>query len=122
MQIHNIKTMEPTQLLKSNIIELLGLQDLPKAKQDDLVAKMSEVVQHRITDRLLERLPVTAQADLDALIAKGATSEEFDGFLQKVIPEYNQIMAEEITVFKQEMLDDVGILRQMVTNESVKPK
>ncbi|MFA6197853.1 MAG: DUF5663 domain-containing protein [Patescibacteria group bacterium] len=114
--------MEPTQLLKSNIIELLGLQDLPKEKQDDLVAKMSEVVQHRITDRLLERLPVTAQADLDALIAKGATSEEFDGFLQKVIPEYNQIMAEEITVFKQEMLDDVGILRQMVTKESVKPK
>jgi hypothetical protein len=112
--------MEPNQLLKSNIIELLGLQDLPKAKQDDLIAKMTEVVQHRITDRLLERLPVTAQTDLDALIAKGATSAEFDGFLAQAIPEYDQIMAEEITVFKQEMLDDVDVLRQIVTKEPTK--
>jgi hypothetical protein len=112
--------MEPTQLLKSNIIELLGLQDLPKEKQDDLIGKMSEVIQHRITDRLLERLPESAQPELDALIAKSASSEEFDGFLQKVIPEYNQIMAEEIAMFKQEMLDDVDILRQMVTKEPAK--
>jgi hypothetical protein len=114
--------MEPAQLLKANIIEQLGLQDLPKERQDDLIAKMSEVVDHRITDRLLERLPETAKPELDALIAKDPTSEEFDGFLQKVIPEYDQIIAEEIIVFKQEMLDDVDLLRRMVTEKSTDQK
>lgn len=102
-------------LLEGNILEMLGLQSLPEKRKTELLTRMTEVVQDRISDRMAESLSADARKEFDQLIADSATGEQLDAFIAKHVPEFPQIVAEEVMRFKKQMVDDLATVQKIVT-------
>lgn len=100
-------------MLATNIIDLLGLQSLPEGRKVDLVNRMAEVVQDRISERVHEALSAEDRAKLDAMIDGGSSEDEVNAFLQKAVPDFNVIAGEEVLRFKQQMASDVATVRKI---------
>lgn len=105
-------------ILDTNIMDLLGLGDLPSERKQQLLDKMTAVIQGRVADRVFSSLDEAHQKDLDALIARAATAEEMDAFLHQAVPNYDQIMQEEITKYKTDMTADAQAIRDMMTSKA----
>ncbi len=107
--------MDAKTLLGANIIDLLGLQNLPEQQKVDLLTRMTEVIQDRITDRIVESLSADERAAFDQLMDRGASEKEVNTFLQAKVPEFGGIAAEEILRFKSQMVTDVATVRKIAT-------
>ncbi|MFH1171466.1 MAG: hypothetical protein V1778_02925 [bacterium] len=105
--------MNATTLLEENVLDILGLQQLPEPRKTELLTRMTEVIQDRINDRVLEELSGDDRAVLDRLLERGATEEELDAFLKVKIPGFQDIAAEEILRFKSQMVNDVATVRKI---------
>ncbi|MDO9230990.1 MAG: hypothetical protein Q7U36_00725 [bacterium] len=91
-----------TQIQKT-IIEELGLADLPKEKQDQLLIKMTEVVLKRIFLEIMERLNEVDQKDYEKKIDENIAPEQLEAFLREKIIDYDEMVAKVIADFKEEM-------------------
>ena len=109
---------EAQKILETNIIDLLGLQNLAEQQKAELLARMTEVVQDRISDRVVESFSADQRSAFDALIDRGAPEAEMNAFFQKNVPEYGQIAAEEILRFKSQMVGDVATVRKIAVGNS----
>lgn len=89
--------------IQQTIIDELGLSDLPQEKKDALLSKMMEVVLKRIFLETMEKLSEADQEAYSKMIDANATPEELDGFLKEKINGYDQMVAEIISSFKEEM-------------------
>jgi len=99
-----------TKTIQQNILQELGLQDLPEATQIKLLTQMTESVLKRITIKVLEQLSETDRHELDKLQAVG-DSEKINEFLKAKIPNYEQIVQEIVAEFKEEMKANIETLR-----------
>lgn len=106
--------MDAQTLFKANILELLGLQNLPQEQQGQMLAKMAKVVEDRISGRVAEALSPAQQADLDTLLASQASPEQIDVFMKRSVPNFDEIAADELLKFKQEMVNNVAAVKKMV--------
>ncbi len=102
-------------LIEANILDLLGLQQLPEARKTELLTRMTEVIQDRISDRILEVLSADDRTAFDRLLERGASPDELDSFLKAKVPEFSQIVAEEVLRFKAQMVDDVAVVRKIAS-------
>lgn len=91
-------------LLQQNIISLLGLQDLPPERQIALVERIVELVEKRVTLRLMNELNED-QLSLASTIFSTGTDEEKTAFLQS-LPNLQPMLEEEVLKIKQELLDE----------------
>lgn len=105
--------MDAHQLLEMNILDALGLQHFSEPRKTELLTRMTEVIQDRISDRVLEILSADDQNAFDQMLDRGATEEQVTSFLRTKVPEFNQIAAEEILRFKQQMVEDVATVRKI---------
>ncbi len=92
-----------TQIQKT-IIEELGLADLPKEKQDQLLVKMTEVVLRRIFLEIMEKLNESDQKVYEKMIDENYTPEKLEEFLREKIANYDEMIKKIITNFKEEMV------------------
>lgn len=99
-----------TKTIQQNIIQGLGLQDLPEATQIKLLSQMTESVLKRITVRVLERLPEADRAEFDKLQTGGDVAK-MDEFLKSKIPDYEQMVQNIIIEFKEEMKANIEMLK-----------
>ncbi|MBU0707940.1 hypothetical protein KKG41_06230 [Patescibacteria group bacterium] len=106
--------MDAKKLLESNIIDLLGIKNIPEDRQKKLLDRMSEVVQHRISDRVLEKLSETDKKAFDELLATDPKEEAVNTWLQNKVPEFQTIAAEEVLRFKKQMVEDANTVRNIV--------
>lgn len=97
-------------LLGQNIIQLLGLMDLPIERQQKIVALLTELVEKRTIIRIIEGMTEEDKTRAETIFTTG-TDEAKGTFLQGVA-DLQKILAEEIVKAKQEILDDVGSLAQ----------
>lgn len=90
-----------TTAIQENIISVLGLDNLSTDKKTDLLMRMADIIQKRLALRVMKLLPEQA---LDEYI-KIVDNNEIGGheFLSKKIPNYAEIIEEEIKNFKQEL-------------------
>lgn len=100
-----------TKTLQQNILQELGLQDLPEATQIKLLTQMTESVLKRITVRVLEQLSEQDREEFDKLQASG-DAEKVDQFLKAKIPNYEQMLKEVVAEFKEEMKANIETLKQ----------
>ncbi len=91
-------------LLSQNIISLLGLGSLNADRQTALVEKIMELVEKRITLRMLDGLK-EEQLNLANTVFASGTDEEKTAFIM-ALPNLQQILEEEIINVKQELLQD----------------
>lgn len=105
--------MDTKDLLETNMLDVLGLMKLPEPRKTELLTRMTEVIQDRISDRVLESLSAEDRSAFDQLLEHGAGEEDVNTFLNVKVPEYHQIAAEEIIRFKQQMLSDVATVKRI---------
>ena len=82
------------KVLKDVIVEQLGINDLPKEDQDEIVAGISGNVLKSITLAILERVPKDDRPKFDAVKEKG-DREEIKKFLQKYVSDLESLVEEE---------------------------
>ncbi len=105
--------MDVQTLLQTHILKLLDLQNLSEQQKTELLTHMGEVVQDRITDRIVESLSAEERAEFDALLDRNAAEQEVEAFLRAKIPDMESIVAEEVLLFKAQMVDDVATIRKV---------
>lgn len=98
-----IITYMDQQLLQSNIINELGIENLPEEKKVELVENISQAVEKKLMLRLLETLNEEQYAELTGI----EKDEDRMAKLMEMVPNFDDIMKEEIVAIKQELIDMV---------------
>ena len=91
------------KILQKNIISELNLEMLDDEKKVALLDKMSEVIQKRMTLKVLEKLSDSEQDEFEKIMDK--EPDKVSDFLQTKIPEFTNMLQEEIIKLKSEMIE-----------------
>lgn len=102
--------------LDQSVFEILGLQNLDEEKKAQLLVKMNEAVGERITIRVMDELPEEDKKSFDKLISEGAEKEKIDGFLSNKT-DLQKIILEETAEFKEKLAQDMGKLKEVLTEK-----
>ena len=97
--------------LKENIIEDLGLDQLPEDKREEILLAMTEALLKRILIVALEKIPESKKGEFDDIF-KAKDSKKINEFLSNNIPGYKEIVKNEIDNFKKEMRETVDQLQK----------
>ncbi|OGZ35880.1 MAG: hypothetical protein A3A94_01245 [Candidatus Portnoybacteria bacterium RIFCSPLOWO2_01_FULL_43_11] len=100
----------PRKKLQQNIIEELGLTDLPEETQTKLLTGMTESILKRITLKIWEELPEKDRGEFEKVRAAGEP-EKIDEYLHDKIPNYEEKLQGVIKEFKDEMKDTIADLK-----------
>ena len=90
--------------LESNIIAELGLGSLSDEQKVALLNKMSDVIQKRLTLRVLDEMSEGDKKEFEKILEAEAGSTQTADFLQKVFPDFLQMVQEEIERLKKELI------------------
>lgn len=93
-------------ILQQNIIKVLGLEALPDERKLALLDKMTDLVQKRVSLKILEQLQENDKQELEQIMKKGSP-EKLGAFLSKKVPNLEELLKQEITTLKQEMKNRV---------------
>jgi hypothetical protein len=97
--------MSEKNSIQKTLIDELGLTDLSQEKQEELLAKMTEVVLKRIFVETMDKLTERDQEAYADLIEKNANPEEVEKFLTEKISGYNEMVKKVVDDFKEEMIN-----------------
>jgi hypothetical protein len=100
-------------MIQTNIFDLLGLQQLSNDRKEELLGQMAQVVQDRITDRLIEAMSAEQRTSFEQLLNTNPDPAAVDSFLRQAVPEYETIAQEEASKFKQELTNEAAVVRQI---------
>ena len=95
-----------SDLLNANIIELLGLQNLPRERQLTILNKMMDLIQKRITLRMLNEMNEKEKKEAEKVFTSGTQEEQMNILNAK--GNFQKLMEEEIVAVKKETVDLVG--------------
>ncbi len=95
--------MEPQNKIQKELLEELGLSDLPRDKKEQLVIKMTEVILKRIFLETMEKLDERGREEYERMVEDGASSAEMDKFLTEKIKNYESLVQEVVEKFREEM-------------------
>ena len=101
--------------IQQTIIDELNLSDLPKDKQEALLAKMAEIVLKRIFLLVLENLTPEDQDRFTTLIDENP--EQAEAFLLEKVPGFNALAETEIEAFRAEMQKETADNMRALENE-----
>ncbi len=88
--------------LSQELVKELGLEKLPKDKQELLLDKAVIAVMERIFLESFKRLGETGQREYEAL-SEDASQEELEAFFEAKIPGYNEFVKKIVEEFKADM-------------------
>jgi hypothetical protein len=95
--------MQNNSILRKNIIDELGLAALPKEKQDELIAKMGEVIMKRVYLETMESLSEVDREELMKMLDAETEPEQIEEFIKGKINNYEEVVKKIIDDFKEEM-------------------
>ncbi|MDD5693607.1 MAG: DUF5663 domain-containing protein [Patescibacteria group bacterium] len=90
--------------ITKNLIEELGLENLPEKEKNDLIVSLADALRSRIAERTLNFLTEDDRIELDKLIDQ-KSDEKMNKFLAEKIPNFDEIMYDEYILFKEETLE-----------------
>lgn len=93
--------------IQKELLEELGLENLPQEKQEELLIKMTEVLLKRIFMETMEKL---SDADRDAYEKmENVEPEKISEFLKEKIANYDEMVQKIIVDFKEDMKKDLAV-------------
>jgi len=104
MATNLISDQELKDLLEKDILELVGAQDLPPEKKEELYKTMADTVQNRTIAWLHDQLSEEDSKEFDALIDAG-NNQKATQFLESKNIDITSLLVQEATIFKTEMVD-----------------
>ncbi len=99
-----MKQQEFNQLIQTNIITELGLESLPSEKKAALLDKLAELVEKRVVVRILKGL---SGADIKSYEKMAVQPDGQVQFLAKKVPNFIDLVQEELVEVKKELLNEV---------------
>jgi hypothetical protein len=96
---------EPIDLLDDNVIRRLGIENLPEEKRLELLSRMTELVQKRVTLRLMENLSEADAAEAEKLADKPEELLAFMGSKTDV----GAVIQQETQKLKDELVLGAGV-------------
>lgn len=88
-------------LLNENIIGLLGLESLPEAEKHAMLEKMTALIQKRLMLRVMDAL---SEEDAQKMARLEQNPQEIFAFIAEKVPNFEEIVKEEVIKLKEEML------------------
>lgn len=93
-------------ILQKNIIKELGLDTLPEKEQEEALLSIGRIIFQSVLIRTMEELDEADKDEFDKILSDKSNDEEVIlGFLQKKIPNLDEIVNDEVVKFKQESVD-----------------
>ncbi len=90
-----------------NVIKELGLEDLSKKEQQDIVNQMTEAVIKRITYNVLQNLSEEGKKEFHLLVQK-ESPKELEDFLKSKVENYEAMVKETAEEFIIEMKEKMN--------------
>lgn len=100
------KTEEKITIQEKDIIKELGLEALPKGKQEKLIQEMSDIVYNRILLSIADKLTEEEAIELNNLLDRGE-KEKVDKYIKDRIPDFVSLLREEIRKFEDRIIKGV---------------
>jgi len=92
--------MDSKDFLQKNLIDELGLRDLPENKKQELIMRIGDLIQQNIVLRILGELNEADKEEFDKVLAAKSPQKTL-AFLQAKLPNFEEIIKEEISKFKE---------------------
>jgi galactose-1-phosphate uridylyltransferase len=91
---------------KIDLVKELGIDILPKEKQEELLVQMGEVLQQRIVLRIVEEFPEEKKDELLKIFeSKDKSPDEINAFIESNLPNAEQLVLDEIGTYKRESVE-----------------
>ncbi|MEA2007408.1 MAG: DUF5663 domain-containing protein [Patescibacteria group bacterium] len=91
---------------KIDLVKELGIDKLSKEKQEELLVQMGEVLQQRIVLRIVEEFPEDKKDELLKVFeSKDKSPDEINAFIEKNLPNAEELVLDEIGAYKRESVD-----------------
>lgn len=91
-------------ILDKDILELMGAENLPEEKKQQLYATMLDTIQNRVIARVADQLPEQDLAKWQQLAETG-DDREIDQFLKDRGLDVAQLMLQEALIYKTELVE-----------------
>lgn len=99
----------PQDQIVRQLVNELGIDNLPEDKQQELIIKMTEVLLKRIFLETMEKLDDTGRAEYEKMLKSETTPEKVEEFLKSNIGNYEEMIQGVIEKFKEEMKESSNI-------------
>lgn len=96
-------TQKTESLLNVDLVEELGLQNMPLEQRTALLSQMSDVIMKAVWLKVMEQLSESQAMDLEKLFNAGDPNA-IVAYLKKEIPSFDEIVAHEVASYKELML------------------
>jgi hypothetical protein len=103
----NDKLSAEQEEVQKRLVEELGLSDLPKDKQEELLIKMTEVLLKRIFVETMERLNDVDRETYEKMMDENGDQEKISVFLREKVYNYDEMVEKIIFDFKKEMKEAI---------------
>jgi len=92
--------------LTADLFKELGVDNLTDEERMHFLEGLGNVLQSRLTFRLMQELSGPAKEKFDELLAKNPNDDiAIAQFLNGALPNFQQIMEEEVAQYKKELID-----------------
>lgn len=91
------------ELLKTDIIDLIGGKDFTDEQKDELYNKMLDTISNRVIVKVSEKLPDNDFVELEKILESG-DKEKINKFFEDKNIDIKQMFVEEALVYKVEMV------------------
>lgn len=98
-------------LIEGDVFELLGLQNLPEKRKEELMAKIIEGVESRVVLRIDDIIADEEREKFHQLLDQG-TDQEIDIFMKDRGINVAQLAAEEALFLKNDILQNTKALKE----------
>jgi len=95
-------------ILNKDILELMGAQNLPQEKKQEIYQKMIETIQNRVIAKILDQLSEQDAEEWKKLLDSG-DKQKAEEFLKTKQIDVAKLMLEESIIYKTEM---VGLMEE----------
>lgn len=95
--------MPQDTILQKTIIEELGMQNIPQEQQEELLAKMGDVLFKKVLLETLEVLDEEDQKTFGEMVDAKKSAEEVEEFLKSKIENYDEFVKKVADDFKKEL-------------------
>lgn len=95
---------------QKDIIEELGLSNLPSIQKEEIFEKMMDLLMKRVLIRATDELSGDDKKVLIDMAERDAKPDEVEDFVSKKIPSMEEIIKEETESFKKQMIEDKDYL------------
>ena len=99
--------------VNQNLIQALGINNLPEEEQAKFLSEIARVVYQNITLRVINELGDQDKDEFDAFLEQNPDNQEaVYNFLKAKIPNLDEIAAEEVEKFQQESMDFANAINE----------